>query len=369
MNYTIHILRLLLSIAVFVVVLELCARLDDYVSYRAPILGTYSDVNLYENDRLGKHGKPFARYRSWQLNEFGYRGPRFDKDSIHIVIFGASETFGLYESNDNEYPRQLERELNSCQHNLMFQVINVAYPGQRLATATRRIPEIVARIHPRISIIYPTPTFYIDSPARFPGPPVQAQKPPAFEFRLSGRLPNVIKSLLPESVQTGIRLWVIQRSLGPKPTMDRLPQEALNRFREDLTEIVTTLRVHGVEPVLVTHATTFGPVLHSPDHAMLVAWRKFYPMLKEDGFLDLEERANKTIREVAVHQHVTLVDIAEQIPGDRRYFADFAHFTDAGAALMAKDLAAGVEPLLRQWSDCSGSAAISNTDNRGATTR
>lgn len=375
MKYTIHIhfLRLLLSIAVFVVVLELCARLDDYASYRAPILGTYSDLNLYENDQLGKHGKPFARYRSWQLNEFGYRGPRFDKDRIHIVIFGASETFGLFESNDNEYPRQLERELNTCPHNSIFQVINVAYPGQTLPTATRRIPEIVALIHPRIALIYPSPTFYIDFPSKRSGAPVpiQAEKPPPFEFRISERLQNVIKSSLPESAQTGIRMWLIRRSLGPKPAMDRLPQEAFNSFWEDLTEMVTTLRVNGVEPALVTHATIFGPVPRSPDHAMLVAWRKFYPMLKEDGFLDLEQRANKTIREVAVQQHVTLIDIAGKIPGDRRYFADFVHFTDAGAALMAKDLAAGVEPLLREWANCSDNATSANTsrNNGGATTR
>jgi lysophospholipase L1-like esterase len=370
MKNTIYILRLLLSIAVFLVVLELCARLDDYISYGAPFLGTYSDANLYENDQLGKHGKPFARYRSWQLNEFGYRGPRFDKDRIHIVIFGASETFGLYESNDNEYPRQLERELNTCPQNLIFQVINVAYPGQTLPTATQRIPEIVARIHPRIALIYPSPTFYIDFPRR-PGAPLQAEKPSVFEFRLSGRLQNVIKSLLPESAQTRIRMWLIRRSLGPKPAMDRLPQEPLDRFAEDLVAMVMTLRVNGVEPALVTHATIFGPVQHSPDLAMLVAWRKFYPMLKEDGFLDLELRANQTIRDVAVQQHVTLVDIAGEIPGDRKYFADFVHFTDAGAALMAKGLATGIAPLLPQWLNCSDKPTSANTSrsNGSAATR
>jgi hypothetical protein len=362
MTHAIHTLRVLIAISLFVMVLEICARLDDYISYRAPILDTYSSASLYENDQFGKRGRPFAQYRKWQLNELGYRGPRIDKDRIPIVIFGASETFGLYESEGKEYPRQLERELNTCTGKPIYQVINVAYPGQTLSTATRRVPEIVARIHPMMALIYASPTFYIDFPLRRSSAlPVQAEKLPAFEFRIGERLQNVAKSLLPEYVQTGIRSWQIQRSIGSKSPMERLPQEALNYLAEDLTEMVITLRAYCVEPALVTHATIFGAVSRSPNRAMLVAWRKFYPTLQEDGFLDLEMRANRTIREVAVQQQVALVDIAGELPGDRKYFADFVHFTDAGAALMAKDLAAGVEPLLRRWSNYSDNATSSST--------
>jgi lysophospholipase L1-like esterase len=359
MRRAIHILRIGGAAVLFVIVLELCARLDDYISFRAPILGSYSDDNLYENDQLGKHGKPFARYRKWQLNEFGYRGPRFEQDRLHIVIFGASETFGLYESDDSEYPRQFERELNAHACKPIFQVINVAYPGQTLPTATRRVPEIAARIHPQIALIYASPTFYIDLPLRRSEQPAQVERSSDFQFRIGERLQNILKLLLPESIQTAIRTWQIRRSIGAKVALERLPEQAINRFREDLTDIVTVLRANGIEPVVVTHATIFGPMPRNPDRAMLVAWRKFYPMLKEDGFLDLEQRTNQAVRDVAVQQHVTLVDIAREIPGDRKYFADFVHFTDAGAALMAKSLAAGIEPLLQRSSPCSHVSAAS----------
>ncbi len=348
MKRTVHIARVVVAGILFVVVLEVCARLDDYFAFCAPILGVYSNENLYENDQLGQRGRPFARYRKFQLNEFGYRGPQFEKDTVHLVTFGSSETFGLYESDDNEYPRQLERELNAYAGKARYQVINVAYPGLTLATATLRIPEIVARTHPKIALIYPSPAFYIDTPPWHLGKGAQEKKQSVFEFRINDRLRSVGKTALPECVQTSLRRWEIRRSIGPEPVMDRVPEEAVTRFRKDLIEMITALRANSVQPILMTHATIFGAAPKQPDRAMLVAWRKFYPKLKEEGFLDLERRMNEAIRQLAMQQNVTLVDIAREIPPGQEYFADFVHFSDAGAALMAKRLAEAIEPLLRR---------------------
>jgi lysophospholipase L1-like esterase len=351
MKNWIHILRTAFAAVLFVFVVEFCARLDDYVTFHAPLLGVYSSDNLYDYDQLGKRGKPFASYRKWQLNEFGYRGPHFDKDRLHVVTFGASETFGLYESENSEYPRQLEHELNKRSGKTLYQVVNVAYPGQTLSTATLRVAEIVSRIHPRVALIYASPAFYIYPPSTQSGEPARLEGPSASKFRISDRLRDIAKTILPESLQTSIRTWEIRRSTDSDPAIDRLPEESINRFREDLTEMVSTLRANGVQPVVITHATVFGAVPRNPDHAMLVAWRKFYPKLKEEGFLDLEQRMNQATREIAVQQHLTLVDMGKEIPPGHEYFADFVHFTDAGAALMAKHIAGTIEPLLRQTSD------------------
>jgi lysophospholipase L1-like esterase len=361
MKTSIHILRVALGMVLFVAVLEFCARLDDYISFHAPFLGVYGSDNLYETDQLGKRGKPFARYRKWQLNELGYRGPQFEKDRIHIVTFGASETFGLYESNDNEYPRQLERDLNERAGKQAYQVVNVAYAGQTLPTATLRVPEIVARIHPQIALIYPSPSFYIYLPSKQTVEQAQPEAAEAFELRISNRLHDTAKDVLPEYLQTRLRTLEIRRSIGSEPEIERLPEEAVDRFRRDLTEMVRTLRANGVEPLVMTHATIFGAEPQNPDHAMLIAWRKFYPKLKEEGLLDLEERVNQATREIAAQQHITLVDIARDIPPGSEYFADFVHFTDAGATVMAKNLADAVEPMVPQ---SSGSPEVQATGPR-----
>jgi lysophospholipase L1-like esterase len=348
MTKVIHIFRKLLAGILFIVVLELCARLDDYFTFRAPILGVYNSYSLYEHDELGLRGKPFGRYRKWRLNELGYRGPGFEKDHVHLVTFGASETFGLYESKDGEYPRQLERELNAHAHNPPYQVINVAYPGQTIPSATARVPEIVARIRPKLALIYPSFTSYIDNPRERPKGSAQEEKQPVFEFRIVERLQNVAKALLPQFIQTDLRRWEIRHSIGSEPAIQHVPDEAITRFRKDLFNMITKLRASGVRPVLITHATIFGTAPHNPDHAILVAWRKFYPRLNEEGFLDLERRMNEAMRELASQQNVPLVDVARHIPPGQRYFADFVHLTDIGAALMAKELAEAIGLLLQE---------------------
>jgi lysophospholipase L1-like esterase len=69
-------------------------------------------------------------------------------------------------------------------------------------------------------------------------------------------------------------------------------------------------------------------------------------MLEEDGFLDMERRMNAAIREVAAQEHVPLIDVARDMPRGRTYFADYSHFTSAGAAIMAAHLADGLRPLI-----------------------
>jgi hypothetical protein len=128
--------------------------------------------------------------------------------------------------------------------------------------------------------------------------------------------------------------------------MERLAPENVERFRRDLLALVKTLQGNGVAPVLVTHATYFGSDCVSPDHAMLVEWRKFYPMLREEGFLDMERRMNAAVRNVAADRHIPVIDIAREMPAGPEYFADMVHFTDKGASVMAAKLAQGLEPTI-----------------------
>lgn len=336
-------LRAVTSLIVFAIMLEFCARVDDRISYGAPLWSPYSVEGLYELDHVGKRGKPGARYKKWQLNSLGFRGPELRPGTVRIVCFGASETFGLYEDPDQEYPRQLERVLNARAGKDLFQVVNVAYAGETVATAALRVTEIVDAIHPRYAVIYPAPATYIWLPGvrRSPsGVPISAV--PRFEPRIADRMQIVLKTVLPDAVQTQLRQWEIDREASGYTLMDSVPEENVRRFRSDLLALVNALREKGVEPVLVTHATAFGECPAVADRSLLVLWRKFYPMLKEEGFIEMEGRMNDAIRALTAEQHVTLVDATREMPPGRIYFADFAHFTTVGSELMASKLAAGM---------------------------
>ena len=110
--------------------------------------------------------------------------------------------------------------------------------------------------------------------------------------------------------------------------------------------LTEALRARGVAPVLITHATRFGSRISAEDRHILVYWRKFHPMLKEEGFPDMERRMNDTMREVAEERSIALIDAAKQIPPGAVYFADWSHFTTLGARVMAERIADGLWPLI-----------------------
>jgi len=165
---------------------------------------------------------------------------------------------------------------------------------------------------------------------------------------LAGRVGNVLKQALPSAVQNALRRVSMRREIASRHyvVLERLPEDRVGRFRQDLRTLIAALRAHGVEPVLVTHATVFSKPLAKSDHVPLTTWRKIYPMLKEEGFLDMEQRMNDVIRQTAADEHVPLIDADRQMPHGPKYFADMVHFTTVGAGIMASILADGLEPLL-----------------------
>jgi hypothetical protein len=341
MKRTASILRILIGLMIFAMTGEMCARVDDFIAYGAPLWGPYNTERLYEQDQIGQRGRSGARYKKWQLNSLGYRGPEMRNGTIRIICIGASETFGLYEADGEEYPRQLERDLNARARKDIFQVVNVAYPGETVATSILRVPEIVETIHPRFAIIYSSPASYIWLP--WIRPPRTAgsseKRSDNFEIRVADRTRVVLKSILPERIQTWLRERDINSAAANYHVMDRVPEENVLRYGSDLATLVNELRTRGVEPILVTHADPFGEHPANPDYQLLTSWRKFYPMLANGGFVDMEQRMNDAMRNLVVGGHIQLVDAAREIPPSHDNFVDFCHFTTLGAGLMASRLA------------------------------
>lgn len=339
------VLRLLLAAGVAAVVWEGAARVDDYIAYDAPLLEPYNPEILYTNDALGKCGKPHARYVKWRFNSLGYRSPELDPKRMHIITLGASETFGLYESENGEYPRQLETEINARAGGPLYQVVNAAYPGLSNNGIVRRLPVILSSIRPRVAVIYPSLANYISISGDRNAIPMADPVSP-YESRVAGKIKTVLKKVLPAWVQTELRNLEIARDTRGVKVLDRLPEENAAVFRRELAAVVEGLEADGVRVVLVTHATRFGERVTPEERPMLLAWRKFYPSLGEGAFLDMEFRLNEVIRQEASARGIALADAARLMPSGPRYFADFVHFTDAGARAMASILSAQLQPIL-----------------------
>lgn len=153
---------------------EAACRVEDWVQFRTPIFALErSQLDLLVRDTLGMHGRPGGRFQKWSLNAFGMRGSEVSlvkpPQVLRVVTAGASETFGLYESPGNEYPRQLEDTLNArladpraaCGE-WHAQVLNAAMPGMSLPTIDQDIRLRVRPLNPDFVVLYATPAGYLD---------------------------------------------------------------------------------------------------------------------------------------------------------------------------------------------------------------
>lgn len=109
----VYVATLLLTVLVSA---ELTARVEDRIRLEVPLFGEPDrtrDLVLQTDE--GVRGKPGGRFKKWRLNEFGFRSGAMTsappRNCTRIVTLGASETFGLYEADEHEFPVELQRIL------------------------------------------------------------------------------------------------------------------------------------------------------------------------------------------------------------------------------------------------------------------
>ena len=329
--------RTLLWSTLAALTLELCARLDDYFTQGAPLLANYDNNVLNAFDKIGNRGRPFAHYLKWQLNSLGFRNPELHPHLPRLMCVGSSETFGQSETPGMEWPRQLERLLNENRPGKL-QIVNTGFAGETFPTSVLRLPERLATVRPTAVLFYPSVAHYLSIPfiPSYQGPPPPAPTRP----RMLARIETVVKQSAPVWLMTWLRLRQIEKDAPAYgPLIDNIPQPLIDRFEKDLRQAVHLTRAAGAAPILITHANRFGRSVIPEERFMLIAWRKFYPNLREDGFLRMENTMNAVTRRVAHDENVLLIDPAPDMPPGPRYFSDFVHFTNQGATLFSRFLA------------------------------
>jgi lysophospholipase L1-like esterase len=75
-----------------------------------------------------------------------------NRSHIHIVCLGESSTAGLWVSEEQSYPKQLEAQLQSHYENPRIHVLIPPHVGQNSSQMANRIDDYVERYHPRLVI-------------------------------------------------------------------------------------------------------------------------------------------------------------------------------------------------------------------------
>ncbi|MBX9680127.1 MAG: SGNH/GDSL hydrolase family protein [Gemmataceae bacterium] len=348
----------LLALALIGLGAEVGARLDDWACAGVPLLASPNrgrDLTLH--DEHGFHGQPNGRFKKWKLNSLGFRSPEAspqpEPGMKRIVVLGASETFGLYETEGMEYPAQLEAMLKK--HHPNVEVQNAAMAGMSLASMKPYWEQWASKAEPQYVIIYPSPMLYLTD---------KAPKPPSSEIPALEPLSMTERIRIAPRIRDGVRQaewlkplrqlyfqWKTRTSLAhhsedgwiwSEPPADRLEQ-----FSEDLRGLVRSIRAKGAVPMLITHANRSPSPPTSEYLGELEAMRAFYPRASPQVIAEFEVLGREAVKRIAREEVVRCIDAASKMTDDREaWFADEVHFTDAGARRFADIVAGALEPVL-----------------------
>jgi hypothetical protein len=344
-------------VAVSLIAVELTCRVEDWITYGTPLFSRVTTLNdLVIRDADGMHGRPNVRYQKWRMNGLGLRGgpatPLPPPGTTRIIAVGASETFGLYESPDKEYPAQLGDSLRArgargaCRlaSGGRVEVLNAAFPGMSLPTIEQDIRLRLKRFRPDVILIYPAPAGYLDElPPRAAKPDstslhVEFPWTRALHLRMLDRLRAQIKEALPDVVKTALRRREAEQFAASHPAgwrFDGVPTDRLASYGQDLQGVIAAGRAIGATPVLVTHANVFVGRA-GVDETLLQAWQKFYPRADGPTIIAFDSASRDLTREIGAREGVLTIDAASRLAAmPVKAFGDFVHFTDLGAAGMA----------------------------------
>lgn len=333
---------------------ETTVRIEDRIRWGMPLLASdTSTADLMVSDRTGRHPAPGKRFRKWQINSVGTRGPEPDPSHAarRVLVLGASETFGLYESPGQEYVRQLADTLAAG--DCAADALNAGFVGMSLPTVEQDFRLRLASLQPKVVVYYPTPPQYLDD--ALPRAVVidsNATAPPTsgWHSRFKLRARDAFKAMLPRAVLDLMRQrQTSQKRLGVSADsmFATIPAARLAAFESDLRRLVGTLRAHDAVPVLVTHGNAFIGTPKAGDDR-LRAWEKFYPRATGATLVAFDSAAAESVRRIAADSSVALVDAWREFHGvpAEEMFADFSHFTDAGSARMASLLRPAIAQAL-----------------------
>ncbi len=350
--------------------LEVAARVDDRLRWGAPFVGRYAHEALISRDSVTLKGRAGYRFEKWKMNSAGFRGPELSGDTskLRIVTLGASETFGLFESEGAEYPAQLQRMLDSVAPG-RFEVVNAALPGMSLAAMRPYLRTVLAPLQADIVMLYPSPSFFLEPappadelrlPPWSPAPPPSALQQLAFELthpRLKEKTKVVIKRILPSGAMLEARerrLAQRRAAEAPEWVWATVPEDRLDQFETQLARVLDDVQASGATPILVTHANRFlgRDALDVEDRQhLLAAISSYWPRASESVAIGVDSAANRRVRALALQRGIRVVDAERGIPADATHFADYSHFTDEGARRMAMLLRAAVAPAVSAAAD------------------
>ncbi len=320
---------------------EVASRFDDRLFNDIPLAASPDrGFDLIKAEPWGYRGRPDGHFRRWKLNSHGFLGPEIAENprGTRIMVLGASETFGLFEGRDRDYPSQLAAEL-ARRKGSRVEVINAGIAGQALPALEQNWIHWSSRFRPNIVLIYPAAHFYLDNEppvARPPSPEILARRPSVVQTRFGERILDQVKQIpLLRSIRANREIAAALKGRDDDYMFRTPPVARLEALSHDLERVAAAVEKSGARPVLITHAFKNPLVLNPADRRDLQYFRIYFPRATHEVFPQFSMAARDVVRDLGIRRGWQVIDAAAKLSGRRDLFSDPVHFTADGARELA----------------------------------
>lgn len=322
----------------------------------------YAEVLLPSLQAMAQSDTLVRRPYIIRVDENGFIMPAkvHEHPDLTLVFLGGSTTECIYDDENNRFPYLVGHLLEEST-GLRVNSYNAAKSGNdslhSLDVLLNKVlplkPDLVAMMHNinDLSILLFEKSYWNRNPSRSP----LIEKKPDWRtvgknleetFQLARDLvvPNLyaaLHRLLHSEGKSQADEFQQVRGQKIEVNQDYLVRE----FTLNLQTFINICRARGITPVLLTMPSRLQD---DPDPLI----RRLMQRLEEQNgityrdFKGAFDRFNQAIREVAAQNRVLLIDLAQEIPQEKEYMSDVAHYTPAGSRLVAQKIAAGLSPLL-----------------------
>lgn len=270
-------------------------------------------------------GRGSGRRIEYRINSFGGRGdePLVPKPPglVRIAALGGSTTFSIFNSEEESWPKVLERRLDAdAAPGTRYEVLHFGMPKASSPYSLVVLATRVIQLRPDVVIVYHGINDV--SAWRFPGllpdhshvyadlrpVPAWVERVPAWAFR---------SALVTFGVQRlALRL---EDNFGERPDLARPGAPDVP---------------HGVA-ILLDHYRSMRGICEA--HGARFMSATFHVLREDDAWGRAVAALNDALRRFGREERVPVADLAARLPhADRRLHADGAHFTPRGDALAAQ---------------------------------
>lgn len=347
-------LALFLSLLFCAIVLEIALRIHNPFPMR--IRGEKIELPVYNkfiirNINTNKLDNPIIYTR----NSLGFRGeerPRDINNYFSILTVGGSTTECLYLSDNKTWSYLLGKRLKEKFRRIWLN--NAGLDGHSTYGHVILLRDYLIELKPKMIIFLigindvgqdKSVTILKDDDIRN----VLARKSELAAFLL-----NTYRVLKAKHKNLGHRIIDLKKEKTLilsdeeiQKTLEEYKKDHLKYYENRLLAIIDMCKKNGIAPVFVTQPFLLGDTTDKTTGVYL-GNIKYTDHQNGVLFWDLLELYNRTTIKIANENNVLVVDLANKLPKDSKYYYDFAHYSNKGAEEIARILSSELEQPLEK---------------------